>query len=87
MSGSKGVTVKELMSFLSYSRFDSHMLIWPHKYLLFDGAGSGQGSRIQFNGLEETPKLYLYLDRSSICMPGTGIVLVMNCHQRPKRTI
>ena len=31
------------------------MLIWRHKYLLFDGAGSGQGSRIQFNGLKETP--------------------------------
>ena len=38
----------------------------------------------EFNSvdLKETPKLYLYLDRSSICMPGTGIVLVMNCHQR-----
>ena len=29
------------------------MLIWWHKYLLFDGAGSGQGSRIQL--LKETP--------------------------------
>ena len=50
-----GVTVKELMSSFRVSRFDSRMLIWPHKYLLFDGAGSGQGSRIQFSELEETP--------------------------------
>ena len=28
------------------SRFGSKRLIWPHKYL-FDGAGSGQGSRTQ----------------------------------------
>ena len=40
----------------------------------------------EFNSMDskrlQTPELYLYLDRSSICMPGTGIVLVMNCHQR-----
>ena len=47
------------------------MLIWPHKYLLLDGAGSGQGSRIQFNGLEETPNSKITsLSGSSICMPG-----------------
>ena len=40
----------------------------------------------EFNSMDskrlQTPKLHLYLDCSSICMPGTGIVLVMNCHQR-----
>ena len=45
----------------------------------------------EFNSMNskrlQTPKLYIHLDRSSICIPGTGIVLVMNCHQRPKRTI
>ena len=53
------------------------MLIWSHKYLLFDGAGSGQGSRTQM----DSKLLYHYMAPSSICMPGI-IVLVMNCRQR-----
>ena len=45
---SKGVTVNSCHSFC-ISRVAGHMLIWPYKYLLFDGSGSGQGSRTQMD--------------------------------------
>ena len=77
MSGScKGVTVKELMSFFSYFQ------VW-HKYLLFDGAGSGQGSKTQMDSKRlQTPislsRLFINLQVWNHC-PGHEL--------SPKRTM
>ena len=57
MSGSsKGVTVKELVSFFPYFQVWQSYVDMEHKYLLFDGAGSCQGSRTQMDSkYKDTP--------------------------------